>query len=61
MGLTIRGNFKGSQEWDMGYITFAALRIDIAHVINEEYGKHYEEMYHNFLRNDWSEYNERTA
>ena len=60
MGLTIRGKFKGSQEWDMGYITFGLLRIDLAHAINEEYGDHYQDMYYH-PRGDWSEYNKKTA
>ena len=60
MGLTIRGNFKGSPEWDMGYITFGLLRMNIAKAINKEYGDHYQEMYYHPSA-DFTEFNKETA
>lgn len=60
MGLTIRGKYKGSPEWDIGYITFGLLRMDIAKAINKEYGEHYQSMYLH-PREDWTEFNKETA
>ena len=44
MGLTIKGKFKDSPSYDMGYITFFRLRRDIAYTVSEEFGKHYEQL-----------------
>ena len=60
MGLTLTAKYEGAPSYDMGYITFGLLRIDLAHAINEEYGNHYQDMYCH-PRDDWSEYNKKTA
>lgn len=41
MGITIRGDWKGSPEWDMGYASFFRLRRDIAYTVSQEFGDHY--------------------
>ena len=60
MGLTLTAQYNGAPSWDMGYITFGVLRMDIADEINKEYGEHYREMY-SCPRSDWTEYNKKTA
>ena len=41
MGITIRGDWKGSPAWDMGYASFFRLRRDIAYTVSKEFGDHY--------------------
>ena len=41
MGVTLKGNYKDSPCYDMGYITFFALRKDIAYAVSKEFGNHY--------------------
>jgi len=41
MGITIRGDWKGSPEWDMGYASFFRLRRDVAYFVSKEFGDHY--------------------
>jgi len=41
MGITIRGDWKGSLEWDMGYASFFRLRRDVAYCVSKEFGDHY--------------------
>ena len=44
MGISIKGLYADSPVYDMGYITFFALRRDIAYTISEEFGQHYSDM-----------------
>ena len=50
MGLTLRGKFKGSPEYDMGYITFYRLRYTVADCISKEFGEAYRQQSENPLR-----------
>ena len=44
MGLTIRGEWNGSPEYDMGAISFFRLRRDTAYFIAKDFGDHYANM-----------------
>ena len=46
MGLTIRGDWKDSPQWDMGYASFFRLRRDVAYYISKEFGDHYADVCH---------------
>lgn len=49
MGLTLRGGYKESPSYSMGYITFGHLRQDIADYISKDYGKYYSALYDPYL------------
>lgn len=60
MGITVRGDWKCSPEWDMGYAAFFRLRSDIAHAISREFGEHYAKMIHLTPFKDTKDYDDRT-
>ena len=60
MGITIRGDWKGSPEWDMGYVSFFRLRRDVAYFVSSEFGKHYADLIHLNHFNDDGSYDRET-
>ncbi len=60
MGLTLKGEFDKSPEYDMGYGAFFALRVDVALAISDELGKHYRNAMSYERKEDQQKYNSET-
>lgn len=58
MGLTIRGNYKGTIELDGGYSILAKIRTRVANAWDKEFGEHYETLFNATV--DFKAFNAKT-
>lgn len=60
MGIILRGDFKDTPEYRMGYLTLLVLREDIAACVSKEFGDHYADMPMAVIYHRTDKYNKKT-
>ena len=60
MGLTIRGNYKGTIELDGGYSILIKIRTRVANAFDKEFGEHYKTLFDCYDNADFKAFNAKT-
>ncbi len=61
MGLTIKGNYKGTIELDGGYSILIKIRNRVANTFDKEFGEHYKTLIKCYDAEDYKAFNAKTT